>query len=333
MKYIESINHSLHYLLDSSEDVYIIGEDILDPYGGAFRATKGLSSIYPDRVLTTPICEASITGMAIGMSLRGLKPIAEIMFGDFITLCADQIINHAAKFFAMYNGRINLPMVLRTPMGGGRGYGPTHSQSLEKLFMGVAYIEMLAPSIFHNVGKLLETAISRNLPVIFIENKLLYPEQLFLEDKDGITREEVINNDGYSDIVLKNYSNNMTPDVTIISYGGISRLIRNVMIKMIDEEIRILTVLPACISPVKQNTLNLFINSVKKSGKCLLIEEGAADFGWTAEVWASISEKMNSIKFRRLGALNTIIPAAKKLEHQVIVSEEKIIKNILEVLA
>src|SRR5690606_25722624 len=139
-------NAALHAAFAADENVLMLGEDLLDPYGGAFKVARGLSSAYPARVLTTPISEAAIVGLAAGMALRGLRPVVEIMFGDFITLAADQLVNHISKFRWMYNDRVNLPLVVRTPMGGRRGYGPTHSQSLEKLFLGVSGLRILAPS-------------------------------------------------------------------------------------------------------------------------------------------------------------------------------------------
>ena len=127
-------------MLKEHDEVILYGEDLLDPYGGAFKVTKGLSTKFPDRVLPTPISEAAMIGMAGGMAIGGLRPIVEIMFGDFLTLCADQIINHASKFRYMYNDQVCVPIVIRAPMGGGRGYGPTHSQSIESLFKGVPFL-------------------------------------------------------------------------------------------------------------------------------------------------------------------------------------------------
>jgi pyruvate/2-oxoglutarate/acetoin dehydrogenase E1 component len=143
---LDRLNHALHQALEADERVYILGEDILDPYGGAFKVSRGLSTKYPDRVLTTPISEAAIVGLASGMALKGLLPIVEIMFGDFVTLAADQLVNHAAKFRWMYNDQVRVPLVVRTPMGGRRGYGPTHSQSLEKMFMGIPGLKVVAPN-------------------------------------------------------------------------------------------------------------------------------------------------------------------------------------------
>ena len=127
---LESLREGLARALEADDRVVLLGEDVLDPYGGAFKVTKGLSSAYPDRVYPTPISEGAIVGLCTGLALRGLRPVGEIMFGDFLTLCADQIINSAAKFPLMYEGKVTVPWVLRTPVAGIRGYGPTHSQSL-----------------------------------------------------------------------------------------------------------------------------------------------------------------------------------------------------------
>ena len=145
MLYLESLNESFHNILRKNDDVIFIGEDILDPYGGAFKVSKGLSTNFPKQVISTPISEAGIVGVATGMAMRSLKPIVELMFGDFIALAADQIINHASKYTGIYNGQVTVPLVIRTPVGGRRGYGPTHSQSLESLFMSVPGLEIIAP--------------------------------------------------------------------------------------------------------------------------------------------------------------------------------------------
>ncbi|OGO72164.1 MAG: hypothetical protein A2Z49_11430, partial [Chloroflexi bacterium RBG_19FT_COMBO_56_12] len=176
---LEELNSALKRAFADDSRVYLLGEDVLDPYGGAFKVTRGLSSAYPERVLTTPLSEAGITGVAAGMALRGLHPVVEIMFGDFLSLAADQLINHIAKFRWMYNDQVRLPLVIRTPMGGRRGYGPTHSQSLEKFFLGIPGLRVLAPAALSTPGYgpgdlLYRTILESDDPVLFIENKLLY---------------------------------------------------------------------------------------------------------------------------------------------------------------
>ena len=127
MLYLESLNIAMFDLM-KDDSVVLIGEDLLDPYGGAFKVSKGLSTSFPKQVISTPISEQAITGAAVGMAMRGMKPIVEIMFGDFITLCVDQIVNHASKFKGMYNNQVSVPIVIRSPMGGGRGYGPYYNE-------------------------------------------------------------------------------------------------------------------------------------------------------------------------------------------------------------
>src|SRR3972149_4003505 len=115
---LEALNRGLHQAFVQDARVYLIGEDLLDPYGGAFKVSRGLSTKFPERVLTTPISEAGIIGLGSGSSLRRMRPIVEIMFGDFLALAADQILNHASKFHWMYNGQVETPLVIRTPVGG-----------------------------------------------------------------------------------------------------------------------------------------------------------------------------------------------------------------------
>ena len=175
---VHELNSALHELFERRDDVYLIGEDLLDPYGGAFKVSQGLSTRWPSRVITTPISEASLVGVTAGMAIRGLRPILEIMFGDFIALGYDQIVNGVSKFREMYDDQVEVPLVVRLPMGGGRGYGPTHSQSLEKTLIGVPNVAVVAMSEFHNVGGLLTAAVEDAEPVFFVENKLMYGRAL-----------------------------------------------------------------------------------------------------------------------------------------------------------
>ena len=170
---VQVLNGALAEIFERRDDVILLGEDLLDPYGGAFKVSEGLSDRWPDRVLTTPISEASLFGVAAGMALRGQRPILEIMFGDFIALGFDQIVNGIAKFREMFDDQVAVPLVVRTPMGGRRGYGPTHSQSLEKLLMGVPGICVVATSECHDLRGLLVNAVDDDRPVFFIENKLM----------------------------------------------------------------------------------------------------------------------------------------------------------------
>ncbi|HEX2980923.1 MAG TPA: transketolase C-terminal domain-containing protein [Anaerolineaceae bacterium] len=332
--YVDQLREGLHQMMADDRRVVVLGEDILDPYGGAFKVTRGLSSKYPDRVLTTPISEAAIAGVAVGLAIRGLRPIAEFMFGDFITLAADQIVNHAAKYIAMYPDNLQLSMVLRTPMGGGRGYGPTHSQSLEKLFLGLPMLHIVAPSHFHDPADMLRTAISNANPVLFLENKLLYPQPLRLTPQfEQIQRSEAVDDLGYACVMLENYPEGQKPDVALVAYGGASRLLEPLLNRLAGEEIWIKACLPGCLSPLPIRQILQYIEGI---GRVIVVEEGTASFGWSAEVSAQIYDAFGGQlagPILRLGAAETVIPASKPLEDQVLLSEEKILSAVFQVMA
>ncbi len=222
--------------MEKDERVYVLGEDILDPYGGAFKVTRGLSTKFPNRVLTTPISEAAIVGVSNGMALRGLRPVAEIMFGDFVTLTADQLVNHASKFRWMYNDQVRVPIVVRAPMGGRRGYGPTHSQSLEKMFLGVPGLKVVAPNALGDPGDLLLAAIEDDDPVLFIEHKLLYTRPILEEGKGDLVDWKVERLEGmYPAFVLRSA---YKPSLTLATYGYNFELVRQAANElMLEQEI------------------------------------------------------------------------------------------------
>ena len=329
--YLSSLQTALHDLMDRDERVIFLGEDVLDPYGGAFKVSAGLSSRFPDRVLTTPISEAAIVGTATGLALRGFLPIAEIMFGDFLTLCTDQILNHAVKFETMYNGRVNVPLVIRTPMGGGRGYGPTHSQSLEKLFLGIPGLTVVAPSGFHDPGALLELAVLKTpSPVLFIEHKTLYSTEIRTQ-VDGLYVEWSTQEDGFPTAWVTNYTAG-SPDLTLISYGGSSLVCAPVLQKMAEEEIRILAVFPSCIHPLPAEPL---LRSAARTGRVIVLEEGGETFNWGSEVAATVHEHLfRELKapVRRIASRNTALPASRRLEKEILIRPDQLEAAIMEVL-
>ncbi len=330
MRYVESLNRALHDMMSQDERVYILGEDVLDPYGGAFAVTKGLSTAFPDRVLTTPISEAGITGFATGMALRGLRPILEIMFGDFLTLAADQIINSASKFPFMYNDQVRVPLVIRTAMGGRRGYGPTHSQTLEALFTGIPGLTIVAPSHFHDPGDLLRQAGKGGKePVLFIENKLLYPREIALPDANGMVGEffsqiHDSQGNGYNTVSLM-LVRGEKPDVTLIAYGGMAPLAAEAMFDVfMNDEINVETVIPSIIKPFP---LQDVLPSVRESGRVIVSEEGVQTSGWGAEVASQIYEAAFDVLIRpivRIGAKELPIPNSRPLEDQVLPQVEDI---------
>ncbi len=331
MTYLESLNICLRKALETNPDVILLGEDLMDPYGGAFKVTRGLQRDFPDRVLTTPISEAALAGVANGMALRGMRPVLEIMFGDFMGICMDQILNHASKFRVMYNNGVNVPITIRTPMGGGRGYGPTHSQCIEKLFFSIPDLRIVAPSVFSEAGGDLAQAIFDDMPVLFLEHKLLYPAELVSSDVPGLQVARELDEFGYPVSMVRNYESGK-PDVSLITYGGMSRFAPSILRRLAEEEIKVLACVPSLIKPLPMALLQA---AAAASGRVVVAEEACISWGWGAELSARLYDSSfhQLLKpVRRIGALASVIPAARSLEQAVLPSGEDIEKAILEML-
>jgi pyruvate/2-oxoglutarate/acetoin dehydrogenase E1 component len=330
---LDRLNQALHSAMESDGRVYILGEDLLDPYGGAFKVVRGLSTKFPERVLTTPISESAIVGIANGMAMRGLRPVAEIMFGDFVTLIADQLVNHAAKFRWMYNDNVRVPIVVRTPMGGGRGYGPTHSQSLEKMFLGVPGLNVVAPNTLGDPGQLLLAAIADEDPVLFLEHKLLYTRSLLQSGQGDLTEFEFQQyGTTYPSYVLRIPDH--APQFTIATYGYNFELARAAALELLMEyEIFAEIILFSQLSPFDLEPL---FESLRKTRKLLTVEEGTRSLGWGAELIARIAEgstDLSGYSFRRVTARDFPIANSRILEDAIIPSVHDIVQSALSLVA
>ena len=322
--FLESLNRGLRDCLVESDRVYVIGEDVLDPYGGAFKVTRGLSTDYPDRVMTTPVSEAGIVGVGVGMAMRGLYPVIEIMFGDFISLTFDQLINHAAKFRWMSNDQVSVPLVVRTPMGGRRGYGPTHSQSLEKHLLGAPGLRVVAATLMGAPGELLHKAVLKDEdPVLFLEHKVLYAEQIY-DHADLSDYEITVSDDGYPSYQLR-IAGAPPPDITLTAYGYSAELARDAMKRLAYErEIFCELIIPTQVSPFEPTEV---IASASRTKRLLTVEEGTITLGWGAEVVARVIEDLGSgCKAQRIAAADMPIPAAGLLEAAVLPQIEDILE-------
>jgi pyruvate/2-oxoglutarate/acetoin dehydrogenase E1 component len=315
---LKSLNEGLDSLLKNDSNVFVLGEDLADPYGGAFKVTKGLSTTYPERVISTPISEAAMVGMAGGMALKGLKPIVEIMFGDFVMLCADQILNHITKYRWMYNEKVSCPVVIRAPMGGRRGYGPTHSQTLEKHFLGVPGLRVVAVNRFVSPSRLLHAAVGTGDPVLFIENKILYPQDV-LDCSQGRLLDGAVRftESGFPTATVS-WTEFEHADVTVVAYGGMADVaLRAGHELMLEEEIACEVVVPSQIKPMEMAPL---LSSVASSGALAVFEEGTEHGGWGREIiyQASRHSKIETGRMLSMGALNMPIGNAKTLESKAL---------------
>jgi pyruvate/2-oxoglutarate/acetoin dehydrogenase E1 component len=333
MTILEALNAALQEALEQDERVLLIGEDVLDPYGGAFKVAQGLSTRFPDRVLTTPISELAITGIASGLALRGFRPVVEIMFGDFLGLACDQLLNHAAKYRWMYNNQVRVPMVVRTPMGGYRGYGPTHSQSIEKLFLGIPGLRVGALHAFTDVRRLLLDCIFRSEdPTLFIEHKLLYRVPLKTEDQP--IDFEVTPGPTPFDPVTIRVAGAPPAAITVATYGYMSELVVEAIRRLaFEEEIFAEAVISAMLYPMNVDTVT---GLSRVSGRLVTVEEGPAVAGWGAEVASAVWERCSTGKpevFRRVGAAERPIPSSKPLETSALPTIEQICTIIKDAAA
>jgi 2-oxoisovalerate dehydrogenase E1 component len=306
---LAAINRALRDWLVDDPRVLLLGEDIRSPYGGAFKATRGLSDSYPDRVLNTPISEAGIVGIANGLALGGRRPVVEIMFGDFLGLCFDQLLNHAAKFQGMYNGRVSSAVVVRTPMGGGRGYGPTHSQNLEKHFAGIPGLRVVVLHGRARIAALYASLRASVEPSLIVENKLLYRERGDAALPTGY--EALETTDPFPTTVLRPSG---APDITLVAFGRMSIIAEQVAAELQAEEIGVEIVLPLSVSPFDARPL---LESVGRTGRLVVVEEGAAHFDLASEVIAVAAQGyagQSRLRVRRIGARPRPIPSALTLE-------------------
>ncbi len=325
---LKSLNTALHEMMAEDERVLVMGEDILDPYGGAFKVTRGLSTEYPKRVWTTPISEAGFVGVASGMAMRGLRPVVEIMFGDFLLLAADQLVNHAAKFRWMYGDKVDVPLVVRAPMGGRRGYGPTHSQSLEKHFLGVPGLAVVAIHPLVDVGKLLRTAVlDDRRPLLFIENKKMYARSLRQPLNGRMGAMEVYSDGAVYPTATLAFGGLVGGDVTIVAYGGMVEVALEAAERLlIEDEIYAEVVAPTQLQPLQMGPIT---QSVERTGRLVVCEEASASAGFGAEICAALGESaFNALEAApaRVAAQPVPIANAPSLENQLLPDVDDIVE-------
>jgi 2-oxoisovalerate dehydrogenase E1 component len=311
-----------------TEDPYsvLIGEDIEGPYGGAFKATKDLSQLFPSRVRNTPISESAITGVATGLALAGRRAVVEIMFGDFLSLTFDQLLQHASKFVEIFGERRQVPVVVRTPMGGRRGYGPTHSQSTEKHFLGIPNLTVLAlngrvsPSAVYD-------AIRRTLPfpALVIENKILYTRPLRVGEPDGFSVR--VSKEPFPTVKISPVGR--APDVTIACYGGMLDDAEATLHQAFDElELACEIVCPSRIDPLNVTPI---AESVARTGKLVTMEEGTKVAAWGAEVVARLCEAGQTPKRIKRLSPDAIIPSSFKREMDLLPGSKHLMNALREI--
>jgi 2-oxoisovalerate dehydrogenase E1 component len=319
------LNAALDQLLAEYPDVILLGEDMHEPYGGAFKVTQGLSAKYAERVISTPISEAGIVGTGIGLAISGFKPVVEIMFADFLTLAMDQIFNHAVKFPGMFRN-VEVPLVIRTPSGGRRGYGPTHSQSPESLMTGVPGLSVVYPSHRHDVGLLLKNAVVRwPNPTVFFEHKLLYGEAADSESYEILPSKDA-GTELFPTLIRRTKG---VSDVTIVAYGGMLPIVEKFAEELRQEEIDVEIVVPALLAPLPRESL---LAHLMDRPRILIIEEGYGASGLGVSLGCALAEAGYTGRLRRVNPPPVPIPAARSLEALVIPDRRQMMAAIVDLL-
>lgn len=325
MIYAKALGQALRESLTEDERVVLLGEDITDPYGGAFKVTRGLSDAFPERVRSTPISEGAIAGVAAGLALAGYRPIVEVMFGDFLALCFDQILNHIAKYEAMYDGNATCPVVIRMPSGGGRGYGPTHSQSIEKHILGIPHLRVVGGSLLHDPTTTLRVLRTDDAPAVHVEHKLMYPlEMIEPGDLVGATVETCPAEGGLATVAVR-YGPRSDCTATVIAYGYQAELARRVQARLaLEEEIFVELLVAAQLAPLD---LEPILTSVGVTGSLATLEEGTAGWSWGTEIAAQTGRQLAGALRRPPHVVASgadVIPSSRERERQLIVGEEQI---------
>ncbi len=274
---IEAVREALHEEMKRDDRVIVMGEDV-GRDGGVFRVTEGLLREYGEgRVIDSPLAESSIVGVAVGMSLNGLIPVAEIQFADFIYSAVDQIISEAAKMRYRSGGAFSCPMVVRTPYGGGVRGGLYHSQSVEAVFANTPGLKIVAPTTPYDVKGLLKASIRDPDPVLFLEHKRTY--RLI---RGEVPEEEYVLPIGKADIKRPG------KDLTVVSYGLMLHFSLEAAERLSKEGVDVEVVDPRTLVPLDKETI---LGSVKKTGKALVVYEANRTAGFGAEIAATIAEE------------------------------------------
>jgi pyruvate/2-oxoglutarate/acetoin dehydrogenase E1 component len=322
--YLDAVNEALTEEMARDDKVFIIGEDIAVGYGGGgvFGATRGLLDKFgEERVLDAPLSESAIAGCAIGAALVGYRPIVELMFGDFLTIASEQIVNCAAKMRWSLGGEVDVPIVYRTAYGGGVGAGMHHSQCFDHWFAGVPGLKVVLPSTPADAKGLLKAAVRDNDPVLVLEHKFLYKRL-----KGPVPDEEYTVPIGKGDIKREG------EDVTIIALSAMVQQALEAAALLEQQNIQAEVLDPRTILPLDEA---LILQSVEKTGKVVIVHEAPVFGGFGGEIAAILADK--GIDFleapvKRVGAPFCPVPSSPEMEQFYLPNAENIIQAVLEIV-
>ena len=314
--YAQAINEALAYNMEKDPGVFLMGEDI-GKYGGIFQVTAGLIDRFgPERVIDTPISEAGFVGAAVGAAMTGMRPVVEIMFLDLTTCAMDMIINQMAKIHYMFGGQVNVPMVLRCPMGTARNAATQHSQSFHAIFVHIPGLLVAAPSTPYDAKGLMNTAILDENPVVFVEHKKLYASK-------GPVPEEY-----YTVPFGKAEIKRPGRDITIVATHAMVHRSLTVAEEFAKDGIEIQIIDPRTLRPLDKETI---LDSVKRTGRLIVADEGQVTCGVASDISAMVAEE--AIEYLqapilRIGSLDTPVPFSTPLE-KIFAPEEEDVREAI----
>jgi pyruvate dehydrogenase E1 component beta subunit len=324
LSFVEAINEALHEEMARDERVYVFGEDVRVGYGrgGVFGATNGLFAKFgPDRVIDAPISESAIAGTSVGAALWGMRPVAEIMFSDFLALAMDHIANSAAKMRYAYAGEATVPVVYRMAFGAGVGAALHHSQSPEAWIANVPGLKIVMPSTPYDAKGLLKSAIRDDNPVVFFEHKYMYSRV-----KGPVPQEEYLIPLGNADV------KRVGKDLTIIATGAMVHQALAAAEILEKEGVEAEVLDPRTLLPLDRQAI---LSSVKKTGRVVIVHEAPTVGGIGGEIAALLAEEAFyslDAPIKRVGAPFTPVPASPILEKFYLPNAEKIVKAAKEIL-
>lgn len=321
LTYKEAVRQAMQEEMRRDENVFLLGEDV-GVYGGAFGVSLGmLEEFGEERVRDTPISEGVIAGAAAGAAVTGMRPIAEIMFSDFITIAMDSLVNQAAKMRYMFGGKAKVPMVLRMPGGSGTGAAAQHSQSLEAWLVHVPGLKVVMPSTPYDVKGLLKTAIRDDNPVVFIETKTVYNK------KGEVPEEDYVIPFGVADV------KRVGKDITVFATGVMVHRSLEAAEILAKEGIDVEVIDPRTLVPFDKETL---VKSVIKTGKLIIVHEACKRGGFGGEVAAEVMESEAfdylDAPIKRIAGKNIPIPYCMELEKSAVPQVDDIVNAVREMV-
>ena len=325
----ESLRSAIAEEMERDETVFCLGEDIAVPggWGGAFTVTLGLEKRFPDRMINTPIAELGFFGVATGAALVGMRPIVDVQYGDFLFLAADQIINNSAKMRYMSGGRCKVPLVMRAPVGA-TGRGSQHAQNMERYFTGVPGLKVIAVSNAYDAKGVLKSAVRDDNPVLIFEHKLLYGSKGARTESGAVDATSEIPDGDYTVPLDRAAIRRPGTDVTVLAWLLMLHLGLDAAQQLASDGIDAEVIDVRSLSPIDYQTIG---ESVKKTGRVVIVEEGPKTGGVSAELAASVHERFGPYlksPVLRIASADVPVPFTPILENAYRPTADRIVLTV-----